>query len=370
MSVAAHISKVPFIARQTFPDFRIPLADFKGHHVKALTKLTQLAPQLDLVLEVRDARAPISTRNLLLDRALQGKEKIIIYSKKDLSSIDLKLLRKWHEDREKFMVIDTQKSSDMKKIINACKSKYEEMYPPPPLGLRMIVIGMPNVGKSTLVNTLRRIGLPGVKTKVARTGFQPGITRATSEIIRICSKPEILLYDTPGVFLPTVKDSQTMLTLSLVGTVKPNLVDPVIVADYLLFLLNKQDPTGNSYKKFLPHPTNDIDKLLVSIAKKIGKYKKIKKTGEIKYDEVGTAIYWVDRFRQGKESKCIFDSDAIMKSLSKENFEKNFQEELQRVKNLNISILNEKSTTEQKKKPKKNFNERKADESNVLFKNF
>ena len=81
------------------------------------------------------------------------------------------------------------------------------METPPPLGLRTMIIGMPNVGKSSLVNTLRYVGLSdgenAVSTKirkVARTGGQPGVTRSTSEIIRLSRDPEIMVYDTPGVF--------------------------------------------------------------------------------------------------------------------------------------------------------------------------
>lgn len=305
-----------FVPRRVFPDYRLPLSNFKGHHQKALTRFSYLAPQVDLVLEVRDSRAPISTTNVLFDKVLAKKEKIVLYSKKDLSVLKPDLQKKWHGN-EKFLFIDARSNRDAKSILKLLEERYDTMYPPPPLGLRTMIIGMPNVGKSTLVNTLRSVGyvnqLPkGVsskKRKVARTGGQPGVTRSTSEVIRLSKDPDILVYDTPGVFLPTVKDSETMLSLALVGCVHNSFIDPIILADYLLYVLNLQKPNGKCYQYYLNHPTNDIHELLYNIAKKRGK---LRPDGG--YDELGMANFWVDTWRQAKDGryKGLFDKEAIL----------------------------------------------------------
>lgn len=309
-----------FFPRLRFPSYNIPLAEFKGHQVKALKRITQLAPQIDLVLEIRDSRAPLSTQNVLFDRALNSIPRVIIYLKKDSLALSLSLLSQWHQN-EPYMFADCRSRQDAKNILQVARHQHLSMTPPPPLGLRTLIIGMPNVGKSTLVNTLRDVGLAseagtkiGQKTKnrkVVKTGGMPGVTRSTSEIIRISRDPSVLLYDTPGVSLPRVVDSEHMIVLSLVGSIGPTAVDPVIQADYLLFLMNLQKPDGSMYRKYLKEPTNDVEKLLRSVAKTIGKDKvRLKYTG-MTFDETGSAIYWVDRWRQGKEGRVIFDKLAI-----------------------------------------------------------
>lgn len=305
-----------FIPRRIFPDYRLPLSNFKGHHQKALTRFSYLAPQIDLILEVRDSRAPISTTNVLFDKVLAKKERVVLYSKKDLSVLKPSLQKKWHGE-EKFLFIDARNPKDAKAVLRLLKERYESMHPPPPLGLRTMIIGMPNVGKSTLVNTLRSVGylsqlprsISSKKRKVARTGGQPGVTRSTSEVIRLSEDPDILVYDTPGVFLPTVKDNETMLSLALVGCVHTSFIDPIILADYLLYVLNLQNINGKLYKTYMDHPTNDIHELLHNIAIKRNK---LRPDGG--FDEVGMANFWVDSWRQARDGrfKGLFDREAIL----------------------------------------------------------
>ena len=186
-----------------------------------------------------------------------------------------RLLEKWHKlKNEQYMFVDCRSKRDGKKIINEIKKLYDSMETPPPLGLRTMIIGMPNVGKSSLVNTLRYVGLSdgenAVSTKirkVARTGGQPGVTRSTSEIIRLSRDPEIMVYDTPGCFTD-YKNAETMLSLALVGCINESFIDPVILADYLLYVLNLQDPTGKLYTDYIDHPTNNVYELLESIDQK------------------------------------------------------------------------------------------------------
>lgn len=364
-----------FVPRKVFPEYLLPLSNFKGHHQKALTKFGHLAPQVDLVLEVRDSRAPISTTNVLFDKVLARKEKIILYSKKDLSVVKPDLLKKWHQN-EQFLFVDTRSEKDAKKILAAVKARYLSMIPPPPLGLRTMIIGMPNVGKSTLVNTLRSVGytsklpesISTKKRKVARTGGQPGVTRNTSEIIRLSQNPDILVYDTPGVFLPTVKDSETMLSLGLVGCVHTAFVDPVIQADYLLFLLNLQDPSGGMYKEYMKRPTNYIDELLKNIAMKRNKMNK-----DGSYDEVGLATWWVNMWRQGKSPKYkgLFDKGAILE-LDASTVKQLHKDEQTRVQETGVheritNSLGEDGTSNSKNR-KRTAKDREYDLRNQLFK--
>lgn len=366
-----------FVPRRIFPNYQLVLSNFKGHHQKALTKFGHLAPQIDLVLEVRDSRAPTSTTNVLFDRVLANKQKVVLYSKRDLSVLSETLLEKWHQSRnEPYMFIDSRSRGDAKKVIELVKQKYFAMTPPPPLGLRLMIIGMPNVGKSTLVNTLRDVGytskitgsISTKKRKVAKTGGQPGVTRNTSEIIRLCQDPDLLVYDTPGVFLPTVKDSETMLSLSLVGCVHNAFVDPYIQADYLLYLLNLQDPSGAKYSEYMDHPTNSIDELLYNIAAKRGK---LDKNGH--YDELGMASHWTNLWKQGRSSqyKGLFDLSVILE-LNEGDLRKMFEAERERIGKTGVSeritsSLGEDGTGSSKTR-KRTAKDRQFDLRNQLFK--
>jgi mitochondrial GTPase 1 len=328
-----------FIPRRQFPDYRVVLAQFKGHQNKALQKMTHLAPQINLVVELRDARSPLSTSNVLIDKVFRNKDKLILYTKNDMSPLNNKLLKEWHTSRnEDFMAIDCKKSGDVNAVLKELRRKFSLVFPPPPLGLRLMVVGMPNVGKSTLVNGLRKFGMdsPNFK-KVAKTGNLAGVTRNTSEIIRISSQPEILLYDTPGVLLPQVNDIKTMLSLYMIGTVSNNEIDPVIAADYLLYMMNLADRTGKGYKKYLSHPTNDIYELLDAIGKKTGNRNKRKIDGKFKTNYVGCALELVTDFQQGRLGKWCLD-EAVVRRLSGDKFTEHLETERQRVEGMKSKL--------------------------------
>lgn len=130
---------------------------------------------------------------------------------------------------------------------------------------------MPNVGKSTLLNTLRKAGVN--RAKAAFTGAQPGITRKIASGVKIVDKDEktgmdgIYLVDTPGVFVPYVPDDESMLKLALVGSVKDTIIAPTTLADYLLFHMNKYEHIRAIYGEYCA-PTNDIMELLEGVCRR------------------------------------------------------------------------------------------------------
>ena len=165
-----------------------------------------------------------------------------------------------------------------------------------------MVVGMPNVGKSTLLNALRHTGVR--KGKVAHTGAQPGVTRKIGTAVKIVEgadkgHSDVYLLDTPGVFIPYVPDADAMLKLALCGSVKDTLIPPFTLADYLLFHINRHSP--EQYAEYSP-PTNDIMQLLGAMAKKIGR---LQKGGEPDWE--GTAMWMVQRWRNGHLGRFLLD---------------------------------------------------------------
>ena len=195
---------------------------YPGHMAKALRQVKENLNAVDIVLELVDARLPESSRNPQLEELLQNKKSIIVLTKMDLA--DPKLTREWiayyEQNGHPAIAVNSNQGTlpaIEKKIKEVLKEKIaaKEARGIKNSRIKAMCIGIPNVGKSTLLNRL-------VKKNVAIVGNKPGVTKAQQWLKAGSS---LLLLDTPGILWPKFEDQQVGLKLALLGSVKDQVVN-------------------------------------------------------------------------------------------------------------------------------------------------
>ncbi|XP_039403189.1 mitochondrial ribosome-associated GTPase 1 isoform X4 [Mauremys reevesii] len=175
----------------------------------------------------------------------------------------------------------------------------------------IMVIGVPNVGKSSLINSMRRLHLK--KGKASRVGGEPGITKAVLTRIQVSERPLMYLLDTPGVLAPRIESVEAGMKLALCGAIRDHLVGEGIMADYLLYTLNKQQQFSYVERYGLGEPSDDIESVLKRVALKLGKTHKVKVltgTGDVNViapDYPAAAYELLRTFRKGELGQVLLD---------------------------------------------------------------
>ena len=279
---------------------------YPGHMTKARRMMQENIGLVDLVIELADARIPLSSRNPDIDSLCGSKARILLMTKADMADpARTALFRQYFEDRG-FMVIDmdarTRKANDKIKayVEKACAAKRERDKRRGIVGrpLRAMVVGIPNVGKSTFINSF-------AGKASAKTGNKPGVTRG-KQWIRLNKNLELL--DTPGILWPKFEDRQVGVNLALTGAIRQELLEEqelslelldFLQREYPSLLISRYAPEGEENKWELPM---DNAQLLTKIALARNL---LKAGGEPDYQRASKLV--LDDFRNGKTGRITLE---------------------------------------------------------------
>ncbi|TVT29185.1 ribosome biogenesis GTPase YlqF [Salinicoccus cyprini] len=274
---------------------------FPGHMAKARREVEENLKKVDVVIEILDARIPHSSHNPMLDEITQHKPRVVVLNKVDMA--DRKETDAWmarFKSEGKYPVaLDGRNNHIIKKIeplaVRATAEIFERMEKKG-IGrraIRAMIIGIPNVGKSTVINNI-------AKKKIAKTGNTPGVTKQ-QQWIKAGEQMELL--DTPGILWPKFEDEITGRKLSLTGAIKDAVVPLDEVAIYGIEFLLAHDPERfNQFYNINVSPSDEI----VDVFDAIGKSRGLKAGGnEINYEAVTNRIIY--DIRNGKIGGYTFD---------------------------------------------------------------
>ncbi|XP_010868497.1 mitochondrial ribosome-associated GTPase 1 [Esox lucius] len=292
---------------------------FPGHMAKGLKQMRATVKNVDCILEVHDARIPVSGRNPLFQESLDVRPHLLVLNKMDLADLSAKnrILKQLQRDGVKNILFTdclSQRDENVKKLVPMVIDLIQSnprFHREEDTNFCLMVIGVPNVGKSSLINALRRTNLK--KGRASKVGGEPGITKAVLTRIQVCERPIIHLLDTPGVLPPKIPSLETGMKLALCGTILDHLVGEDVIADYLLFSLNRLEKYSYVERYGLGEPTDDIQQVLKHIAVKLGKTQRVKAiTGvgniTITVPNYPAAAYdFIRAFRKGELGQVILD---------------------------------------------------------------
>lgn len=299
---------------------------FPGHMTSGLTAMLKNLKHADCVIEVHDARIPISGRNPRFQEIVALKPHILVLNKMDLikSSDREKILAKLKEtETQKIFFLKSTTKSDSKgnAIIKdrLLPTIYQIVHSAPRYNrdnvneYNAMILGVPNVGKSTFVNNIRNTHTT-LKKKGARVGAIAGITRNLSRI-RVGFNPDIYIFDTPGILTPSISDIESGMRLALCSCLSDHNVGEDYIVDYMLFWLNKNEEF--SYVKYfgLEEPTENVTYFLAHVAKQNKMFQRTRSinTGQYVYQPNfhQAAQFVLKSFRTCQLGKFMLDHDKL-----------------------------------------------------------
>ena len=273
---------------------------YPGHMAKAKRLLQEQIKAVDLIIEIRDARIPVSSTNQDLLQLTGDKPRIIVLNKSDLA--DSERLSEWEKilKDQAFAVVrvNSLQRKGVKAVVAKCQEASKGMLEKRkkkgllPRAVRAMVLGVPNVGKSSFINAM-------VKKGSAKTGNKPGVTRG-NQWVRILK--DIELMDTPGILWPRFEDEQTGEYLAFTGAISERIFDVEEAAHQLIDLLVREYP--DTLKSF--YGLEDEEGESYMILSRIGEKRHfLDKKGEVQTER--TALRMLHDFQEGKLGRFTLD---------------------------------------------------------------
>ena len=273
-----------------------------GHMAKTKRQIAEDVKLIDVVVEVLDARIPVSSHNPDLDDIIKNKKRIVLLNKSDLA--EEKENQRWVEHFKKknvkAVIVDSNSGKGIEQSIKAVKDiMQDEMQRYIAKGIknkviRILVLGIPNVGKSSYINR-------ATKKVSAKVGNKPGVT-VQKQWIKLDKQIEML--DTPGVLWPKFQNEEIALNLAFTGTIKDDVIEKTEIAYELIKYLVKNYRTNlaERYKLESIEENVDIVELMEIIGKKRGA---LVSGGRVDLEKVSAIV--IDDFRTGKIGKISLE---------------------------------------------------------------
>lgn len=283
---------------------------YPGHMLKTKKQIIEDLKLIDIVIEILDARIPVSSRNPDMQKIIQNKKRLVILNKSDLA--EEKETTKWVEyykkNNIKVIIADANIGKGIKETLKQIEKIMEEdMQKAAEKGrikknIRVMILGIPNVGKSSFINRL-------CNKKTTIVGNRPSVTRQ-KQWVRISNNIELL--DTPGVLWPKFEDEKVALNLSFTGSIKDEILETVEVAfslltylynNYKLNLMERYKITENDIEDI---KSEDENEEIYNLMKLIGKRRgAVVSGGEV--DDEKTANILLNDFRSGKLGRITLE---------------------------------------------------------------
>lgn len=276
---------------------------YPGHMLKAKKEITTQLKHTDLIIEIVDSRVPLSSRNEMLADITKGKDRLIIFSKRDfVNEQELKSFAEKHYSGFDYIFADLSNTAGVEKVeakIEKAAFKIVEKYAKKGISktIHCMIIGMPNVGKSTFINFLS-------KKKKTITGNRPGVTKQQQHI-KVNDFLDVI--DTPGVLVPKIESNEIGYRLVLCSLIKDEVVQSQSVAVYLLKVLRQYYPKNLEKRYNLTDAANmDINDMYDEIGANIGA---LLRNREVDYDRVTNTV--INDFRKQKLGYIILDGKKL-----------------------------------------------------------